>query len=82
MYVYVCMYILIYMFINLPFKIHIWRWGLQFLIQGPIGQRCRKVGEHKIVGGWKKGRIEKILISLIFVWLGVEKQKDGKSEFV
>ena len=26
-----------------------------------------------MVEGWKSGRIEKILISLIFVWLGVEK---------
>ena len=42
---------------------------------------------------WKSERIEnggrmekweerKILISLIFVWLGVEKWRDGKSEFV
>ena len=35
-----------------------------------------------MVGGWKSGRIEKILISLIFVWLGVEKWRDGQSEFV
>ena len=28
------------------------------------------------------GRIEKILIFLIFVWLGVEKWKDEKNEFV
>ena len=27
-------------------------------------------------------RIENILISLFFVWLGVEKWKDGKNEFV
>ena len=26
-----------------------------------------------MVEGWKNGRIEKILISLIFVWLRVEK---------
>ena len=32
--------------------------------------------------GWKSGRIEKILISLIFVWLRMEKWKDGKSKFV
>ena len=31
-----------------------------------------------MVGEWKSERIEKILISLIFVWLGVEKWKDGK----
>ena len=36
----------------------------------------------KIVGRWKRGRIEKISISLIFVWLGVEKWRDGKSEFI
>ena len=35
-----------------------------------------------MVGGWKSRRIEKIIISLIFVWLGVKKWKDGKSEFV
>ena len=28
------------------------------------------------------GRIEKILISLIFVWLKVKKWRDGKNEFV
>ena len=38
--------------------------------------------------GWKSERIEngrrmeKILISLIFVWLGVKRWKDEKSEFV
>ena len=32
--------------------------------------------------GWKSGRIEKILISLIFVWLGVENLRDGKNEFI
>ena len=37
--------------------------------------------------GWKSGRIEngrrieKILFSLIFVWLGVEKSRDEKNEF-
>ena len=41
----------------------------------PFGWRSRKVG----VGGWKSERIENILISLIFVWLGVEKWMDGKS---
>ena len=35
-----------------------------------------------MVGGWKSERIEKILISLIFVWLGVKKWRDGKSKFV
>ena len=35
-----------------------------------------------MVGGWESWRIEKILISLIFIWLGVEKWKNGKSEFV
>ena len=35
-----------------------------------------------MVGGWKSERIEKILISLIFVWLGVKKWKDEKSKFV
>ena len=33
-------------------------------------------------GGRKSERIEKILISLIFVWLGVKKWRDEKSEFV
>ena len=32
--------------------------------------------------GWKSEMIEKILISLIFIWLGVEKWKDEKSEFI
>ena len=35
-----------------------------------------------MMGGWKGRRIEKILISLIFVWLGVEKWRDEKSKFV
>ena len=35
-----------------------------------------------MVEGWKSGRIEKILISLFFIWLGVKKWRDGKSEFV
>ena len=35
-----------------------------------------------MVWGWKNERIEKILISLIFFWLGVEKWRDGKSEFI
>ena len=35
-----------------------------------------------MVEGWKSKRIEKILIYLLFVWLGVEKWNDGKSEFV
>ena len=30
----------------------------------------------------KKWESKKILISLIFIWLEVEKWKDGKSEFV
>ena len=34
------------------------------------------------MGGWKNWRIEKILISLIFVWLGVEKWREKKIEFV
>jgi len=39
---------------------------------------------QKMVGKWKSERIEKILISLIFIWLGlgVKKSKDEKSEFV
>ena len=32
------------------------------------------------MGGIKNRRIEKILFSLIFVWLGVEKWKDRKNE--
>ena len=39
------------------------------------------MGESKIMGGWKSGRIEKILFSLLFVWLGVEKWRNGKNEF-
>ena len=35
-----------------------------------------------MVGEWKSGKIEKILISLIFVWLGVKKLRDRKSEFI
>ena len=35
-----------------------------------------------MVGGWKSERIEMILISLLFVWLGVEKWNDGKNEYV
>ena len=34
-----------------------------------------------MVGELKSGRIEKILFSLIFVWLRVEKLKDRKNEF-
>ena len=35
-----------------------------------------------MVEGWKSGRIEKILISLIFVQLGVEKWMGRKNKFV
>ena len=35
-----------------------------------------------MIGGWKSERIENILISFIFVWLGVENWRDEKSEFV
>ena len=35
----------------------------------------------KIIGGWKSGKIEKILFSLLFVWLGVELWRNGKNEF-
>ena len=35
-----------------------------------------------MVGGWKSERIKNILISLIFVWLGMEKWRDKKSKFV
>ena len=35
-----------------------------------------------MVEGWKSEKIKKILISLIFVWLGVEKWRDEKNEFV
>ena len=34
-----------------------------------------------MVGGWKSGRTKKILVSLLFVWLGVEKWRDGKNKF-
>ena len=34
-----------------------------------------------MMGGWKTERIEKILISLIFVWLGVKKWRDEKNKF-
>ena len=34
-----------------------------------------------MVREWKSKRIENILFSLIFVWLRVEKWKDGKNEF-
>ena len=34
-----------------------------------------------MVGEWKSKRIERILISLIFVWLGVKKWSDGKNKF-
>ena len=32
--------------------------------------------------GWKSGRIENILIFLIFVWLRLKKWKDEKNKFV
>ena len=35
-----------------------------------------------MVEGRKNGRIENILISLLFVWLGVKKWRNEKSEFV
>ena len=35
-----------------------------------------------MVRGWKSERKKNILISLFFVWLGVEKWRDRKSEFV
>ena len=33
-----------------------------------------------MVGGWKSGRIEKILFYLLFVWLRVENWRDGKKK--
>ena len=33
------------------------------------------------MGGWKSKRIENILFSLIFIWLGVKKWRNGKNEF-
>ena len=45
--------------------------------------------DHSVwLKGWKSeriencGRIENILISHIFIWLGVEKWRDGKNEFI
>ena len=35
-----------------------------------------------MVGGWKSEMIENILIFLTFSWLGMEKWRDRKSEFV
>ena len=35
-----------------------------------------------MVRGWKSERIEKILSSLFFVWLGMEKWNDEKKVFV
>ena len=34
-----------------------------------------------MIGGNKSGMIEKILISLLFVWLRVKKWRNGKGEF-
>ena len=45
---------------------------------GSIWLEGGKVGGQKIIGRWKSGRIENILISLFFVWLGVKKWMDGK----
>ena len=42
-------------------------------IKGSFGWRGEKVRGEKMVGGWKSGKIKNILISFIFVWLGVEK---------
>ena len=35
-----------------------------------------------MVRGWKNERIEKILISLNFIWLRMEKWNDEKIEFI
>ena len=35
-----------------------------------------------MMGGWKSEKIENILISLIFVWLGVERWIDRKNKLV
>ena len=45
---------------------------------GSIWLEGGKVGGQKIIGRWKSGRIENILISLFFVWLEVEKWKNRK----
>ena len=50
--------------------------------KGPFGWRDGKVEGQKMMKGWKSGRIKKILISFVFVWLEVKKWKDGKSEFI
>ena len=42
----------------------------------------RKWQEDGKVEGWKSGRIEKILISLFFVWLGMKKWRNRKNDFV
>ena len=51
-------------------------------LQSPFDWNSGKVRRQKMVGEWKSERIENILISPIFVWLGVEKWRDGKSVFV
>ena len=45
------------------------------LFKGPFGWRCGKVGEWKIVGGWKSGKMENILVCLVG---GVEKWEGRK----
>ena len=42
---------------------------LLFFSQGPFGSEDRKVGGQKMRRGWKSGRIEKILVFFICVWL-------------
>ena len=52
------------------------------LTKGPFGWRGENVGGWKMMEEWKSERIKKILIYLLFVWLGVEKWKYRKSEFI
>ena len=43
--------------------------SLSLQVKGPFGWDDGKVEGQKMKRGWKSGRIEKILVSLIYVWL-------------
>ena len=58
-------------------------WLLMIILtKGPFGWRGGNVEGWKMMEEWKSERIKKILIYLLFVWLGVEKWKYRKSEFI
>ena len=50
--------------------------------QGLFGWKNEKVGGQEIESGWKSGKIEEILISIICIWLERLKSRGMKNFFI